>query len=196
MKAPRTFVLAGLSILLVVLVYFFIRGFALERIAGPAEAPVPAADGGAPETPVSKEMMKATLFFQRDDDGMLVAETRDVPSTGSVAADAEAVLTELIKGPTGGLVATVPPETKLRQVFLTKDGTAYADFTKDLSAAHPSGSDAETATVYAIVDTLAVNFKAIKKVFILVDGEERETLNGHVTLDRAFHPDYTRIARS
>ncbi len=193
MKKPRPILLALLLIVLAVLIFWFVRGFAPERIAGPGEAPSPAA---SPEAPVSKEMMKATLFFLRDDDGMFVAETRDVPSTGSLAADAEAVLAELIKGSTGGLVSALPPETKLRQVFLTKDGIAYADFTKDLTAAHPSGSDAETATVFAIVDTLAFNFKAIKKVFILVDGEERETLNGHVTLSRAFLPDFSLIAKS
>ena len=152
----------------------------------------PSAERGAPP---AKETIKATLFFQRDDDDRLVAETREIVSTGSVAGDAELLLTELIKGSANGLVSALPPETKLRQVFLTKDGTAYVDFSKELAAAHPSGTDAEAATVYAIVDTLAVNFKAVKKVFILVDGEERETLNGHVTLDRAYLPDYTRIAR-
>jgi spore germination protein GerM len=193
MKKPRPILFGLLLAVLAVLVFWFIRGFAPERIAGPGEAPSPAA---APETPAAKETMKATLFFQRDDDGLFVGETREVPATGSVAGDAEAVLAELIKGSTGGLVSALPPETKLRQVFLTKDGTAYADFTKDLTVAHPSGSDAETATVYAIVDTLAFNFKAIKKVFILVDGEERETLNGHVTLSRPFFPDFTLIAKS
>jgi spore germination protein GerM len=193
MKKPRPILLIALLTVLAVLVFWFIKGFAPERIAGPGDAPAAQA---APETPAAKETMKATLYFQRDDDGLFVAETRDVPTTGSVAADAEAVLAELIKGSSAGLVSALPPETKLRQVFLTKDGTAYADFSKDLAAAHPSGSNAENATVYAIVDTLAANFKTIKKVFILVDGEERETLNGHITLDRPFLPDFTLIARS
>ena len=35
----------------------------------------------------------------------------------------------------------------------------------------------------------------IKKVFILVDGEERETLDGHITLDRAFAPDFSLVAK-
>jgi spore germination protein GerM len=192
MKPPRAPILAGLSILLAVLVFLFFRGFAPERIAGPAETAAPVAVG---ETPAAKEKLKATLFFQRDDDDQLVAEPREIPSTGTMTGDAEAVLNELIKGSANGLVSALPPETRLHQVFLTKDGTAYADFSKELSAAHPSGADAETATVYAIVDTLAFNFKSIKKVFILVDGEERETLNGHVTLDRPFRPDFTRIAK-
>jgi spore germination protein GerM len=192
MKNPRPILLAVLLAVLAFLVFWFVKGFAPERIVGPGDAPAQAA---APETPAAKETMKATLFFQRDD-GLFVAEIRDVPASGSVAADAEAVLAELIKGSSGGLVSALPPETRLRQVFLTKDGTAYADFTKDLAAAHPSGSDAENATVFAIVDTLAFNFKTIKKVFILVDGEERETLNGHITLDRPFRPDFTLVAKS
>jgi len=192
MKTPRTPVFVVLSVVLAALVFFLVKGFTPERIAGPGDLPAPIA---APEGPAARATMKVTLFFLRDD-GLFVAETRDVPSTGSVAADAEAVLNELIKGSANGLVSAIPPETKLRQVFLTKDGTAYADFTKDLAAAHPSGSDAETATIYAIVDTLAVNFKAVKKVFILVEGLEKETLNGHATLDRPYRPDYTLIAKS
>jgi spore germination protein GerM len=192
MKKPRPILLAVLLLLLAVLVFLFVKGISPERIAGPGESAPPV----VAEAPGAKETLKATLYFQREEDGLLVAETRDITVTGQPAADAEAVLAELIKGSSGGLTATLPPETKLRQVFLTKDGTAYADFTKELASAHPSGSEAELATVYAIVDTLAINFKAIKRVFILVDGEERETLNGHITLDRPYRPDYTLVARS
>ncbi len=192
MKAPRLPILAAFSVLLVLLVYVFFRGVASERIAGPAEA-APSAQGD--QAAAVPETRKVTLFFLREEDGLFLPEEREIPAAGSVAEASEALLAELIKGSSKGLVSALPAETKIRQVFLTKDGTAFADFSKDLTAAHPSGSDAETATVYAIVDSLAFNFKSIKKVFILVDGEERETLNGHVTLGRAFRPDFSLIAK-
>jgi spore germination protein GerM len=194
MKTPRLGALAGLSILLALLVFVFFRGVAPERIAGPGETPPPA--DSAAEPFAVKETRQVTLFFLREDDGLLVPEVRDIAATGSVAAESEALLVELIKGSAGGLLSALPSETKLRQVFLTKDGIAYADFTKDLTAVLPAGTDAERAAIYAVVDSLAFNFKAIKKVFILIDGEERETLNGHLTLDRAYLPDYSLIAKN
>jgi len=193
MKAPRPSVFAALSVLLIVLVFLFFKGITPERIAEPTAAPGPSGESGAIAPPATQ---KVTLFFLREEDGLFVPETRDIPSTGSVARDSEALLTELIKGSAAGLVSAVPPEAKLRKVFVTKDGTAYVDFTRDLADAHPSGSNAETATVYAVVDSLAFNFKSIKQVFILIDGQERETLNGHITLDRPFVPDFRLIAKT
>jgi hypothetical protein len=45
------------------------------------------------------------------------------------------------------------------------------------------------------VDTLVTNFKSVKKVVILVEGAERDTLGGHVDLSRAFYADYTLVAK-
>jgi len=46
-----------------------------------------------------------------------------------------------------------------------------------------------------VVNTLVYNFKPVKKVVLLVEGAERETLGGHVDLSRAFFPDYSLVAR-
>jgi spore germination protein GerM len=191
MAKSRTPVIIILAALLAGLVFLFILGISPERIARRAETPETPAD----VAPLAAETKTITLFFLREDDGMFVPETRMIAASGSVAQEAEAALNELIKGSSDGLPSALPPEAKVGQVFVTKDGIAYADFSKDLAVAHPSGSDAEKSTIFAIVDTLAFNFKSIKKVFILIDGEERETLNGHVTLDRAFAPDFSLVAK-
>jgi len=191
MIKSRKAVIAGLIMVLAVLVFFFIRGIAPERLTK-AQETTETADLTGPPTSETKTV---TLFFVREDNGLLAREERTIPVSGSVSRDGEAILNELIKGSANGLASALPPETKVLQVFVTKDGTAYADFSKDLVTAHPSGSDAEADTVYAIVNTLAANFPSVKKVMILVDGEERETLNGHLTLDRAFFPNYSRVAK-
>jgi spore germination protein GerM len=191
MAKPRTTIVLVLVGLLAGLIILFILGISPERIARPVETPETPADVG----PLAKETQAVTLFFLREDDGMFVPETRSIPATGSLAKDAESALRELIKGSANGLPSAVPPEAKIEQVFVTKEGIAYADFSRDLILAHPSGSEAENSTVYAIVNTLAFNFKSIKKVFILVDGEEKETLDGHITLNRAFAPNFSLIAK-
>ncbi len=191
MVKPRSLHILILTGLLVALVILFILGISPERIARPAGTPDTPADAVA----LDAETKSVTLFFLREEDGMFVPETRTIAASGTIAQEAEAVLNELIKGSANGLASALPPEAKVGQVFVTKDGTAYADFSKDLIDAHPSGSEAEQATVFAIVNTLARNFKSVKKVFILVDGEERETLDGHITLNRAFLPDYSLVAK-
>jgi spore germination protein GerM len=192
MSRAKLVVAAVLFIVLAGLVFFFFHTGAresLRRTAGTSSSVAPAAP--AEERP----MRTVKLFFPREDDGLLVPETREIPSDASPAREAEEALAELIKGPRGDLVASVPAEARLARLFITRDGTAYADFSREMAEKHPSGTEAEMATVYSIVDTLAFNFPSIKKVFLLIDGEERETLSGHLCLDRAFLPDYSLTVR-
>ena len=192
MPRAKPFVAAVLLIALAVLVLVFLRTGARESLRRTAEP----ASSVAPETPSEERPLKTvTLFFPREDDGLLVPETREILSDASPAREAESALAELIKGPQGDLVPSVPAETRLARLFITRDGTAYADFNRELAEKHPSGTEAEMTTVFSIVDTLAVNFPSIKKVFLLIDGEERETLAGHIILDRPFLPDYTHTVR-
>lgn len=66
------------------------------------------------------------------------------------------------------------------------------------AAAAPAGagSEAELTTVYSIVNSLTVNFPAIKRVQILIEDKPRPTLWGHVDLTRPLPPDMTLLATS
>ena len=193
MKRTRLLFFAVLAVLLGLLVYFFFKDASSERILPKTARPAPAASA---ESAGPGGTRTVSVFFLREADGLLVPELRTIPASDQVAREAETLLGELIKGSEHGYVSTIPAGTKVWQVFVTKDGTAYADFSRELVTAHPSGTEAETATVYAIVNSLAINFRTIKKVFILVDGEERETLNGHIMLDKPFVPNYSLTAQS
>ncbi len=188
MARPKLLLAAALFVVLAALVFVFLRMGARESLTSAAVASSPAAAEAS--TAAERAVKTVTLFFPREEDGLLVPEEREIPSDPAPAREAETALAELIKGPRGELVAALPPETRLARLFITRDGTAYADFSRELADKHPSGTDAEMATVFSIVDTLAFNFPAIKKVFLLIDGEERETLSGHLCLDRAYFPDY------
>lgn len=188
----RSALLLGLCLVLAVLVVLFFRTSGREEIVTAAAR---TAAAGTVEDAPDKPTKTVSLFFLREGDGRLAAEERPIATDASLVHEAEEVLAELIKGPSGELVATVPAETKLGRLFLTKNGTAYVDFSRDLVDNHPSGTAAEISTVYAVVNSLTYNFKSIKRVFILVEGEERETLNGHLGLDRPFLPDYSLIAK-
>jgi len=56
----------------------------------------------------------------------------------------------------------------------------------DFADHHPSGIEAETLTIDSIVGTVYANFPRIEQVRFLVDGQPRETLNGHADLLRTY----------
>ncbi len=75
----------------------------------------------------------------------------------------------------------VPIGTKVLSLKIDKDGTAYADFSKEL-AKKGQGSYGEMMLCYAITNTLT-EFKEIKRVQILVEGKKVITLSGHMDIE-------------
>jgi spore germination protein GerM len=185
-------VLGGLALVLIVLVVVFFTGGAGEKVKRFVDANVPK----PPETPGAAAAVKTvTLFFISDDDDALHKETREIAAGPTAADEAERALAELVRGSEKGLLSPLPPQTKVRQVFIAKDGLATVDFSRDIADKFAYGSSSELAAVYAVVDTIVFNFEAVKKVVILVEGSERDTLGGHVDLSRAFFPDYSLVAK-
>jgi spore germination protein GerM len=134
------------------------------------------------------------LFFLSEQNDLLYKEERELAFDSLLVHQAKLVIEELIKGSQKGWVSPIPAETKLREVFITAQGIAYIDFSKEMHDNHPSGSTAEICTIFAIVNALTYNFKSIKSVYILIDGGEQETLNGHIDLKQPLLPRYDLIA--
>ena len=147
-----------------------------------------------PEQPKNQRRINVKLFFGTAGSGMLQSEDRFVPYHETLHDQAFEVLKELMRGPESDLVKTVPDGTEARDLFITKDGVAYADFSGDLSAKHQGGSLAEMNTVFSIVNSLTLNFPEIKRVQILIEDRAVETLNGHMDLSRPLRPDPTLVA--
>ena len=185
-------VLGGLAVVLLVLVIVFFSGGGREKVKRFVEANVPEPQAGAEGSAAVKTV---TLFFLADADDLLHKETREIAAGPTAAEEAERALAELIKGSEKGLVSPLPPQTRVRQVFVGKDGVATVDFSRDIVEKFSYGSTMEISAVYAVVNILTFNFKAVKRVVILVEGAEKETLGGHVDLSRAFLPDYSLVAR-
>lgn len=141
------------------------------------------------------EKKKVVLFYLSEKDALLHPEVREIYAYPSVVQEAKQTVEELLKESQNGYLSPIPAQTKLREIFLTRRGIAYVDFSKDFQVGHPSGSTAEILTIYSIVNCLAYNFKSIKKVFILIEGTEKETLGGHVNLEKPFLPRYSLIAK-
>ncbi len=190
----KTFIVLGfLAVILVGLVIIFFTGGEKEKIRHQIEV-TPAKPQASPAGEAS-ERKTVTLFFLSDDDDLLHREEREIAAGPSVGEEALRALQELVKGSTHDLVAPLPAETKIRQVFVSKEGVAYVDFSRDIVEKFSYGSTSELAAVFAVVDTLAFNFKSVKKVAFLVEGTEKETLGGHIDLSRPFLPDFSLVAK-
>jgi spore germination protein GerM len=176
-----------------------------RKAATPPPAPPPAAgQEPSPETPALSRapiepqegnQREVTLFFQSPAGDDLQAEKRRIFLTPSVSDQARQAVKELIEGPHEGLAPTFPPTAEVREVYLARDGTAYVDFSQSLVDDHPGGSSAEIDTVFSLVDTLTFNFPEIKRVKILVEGEERPTLKEHLDLIRPYVADMSIVAQ-
>jgi len=122
---------------------------------------------------------RVQLYFSSIGGGHLQAEERRIEAGDPLAA-AEALLAGFLQGPEGAdLVSPIPKGTRLLHLFVTEEGTAYVNFSSELSASHPGGVAAERLTLYAIVNTLILNLKEIERVQIMIEGKPQATLAGH-----------------
>ncbi len=194
-------VAGGLSTLLILGALFW--RIDSRRAANPKPARTPE-QAAAPETPAlartptdteEGNQREITLFFQSPEGEDLAPEKRKIFLTGTVTDQARQAVRALIDGSRSGLLPTLPAESQLREIFLGADGTAYVDFSRALVDKHPGGTSAEIDTVFSLVDTLTFNFPEIKRVKILIEGDERETLKEHLDLSRAYTADMSIVNR-
>jgi spore germination protein GerM len=141
------------------------------------------------------ERKEVLLYFSDSEGEYLIGEKREILKKNEVKEEAKETITELIKGPKGKLIPTLPPRTKLLTLQINDTGVARVNFNPALSKDHPGGSSAEMMTVYSIVNSLALNFPQIKRVQILIDGKSIETITGHLSLRQPVSPKPDLIRR-
>jgi spore germination protein GerM len=145
-----------------------------------------------PTEPLKRHTVE--VYFPSTQGNGLVGEYREIFETVTPGDRAKQIIADLISGPTGdAALRAVPSGTLLRQAYVMDNGVAYLDFTGDLADGIGGGSMEELLTIYAIVDSVALNVDEIKRIGILIEGEPIETLNGHVDLRRPLPPDRSLI---
>jgi hypothetical protein len=179
----------GVVVLLIVLIIAVTRG--LERLFAPpatqpAEAPAAA--------PAEVRHITATLFYGTEDGQALEGIRREVPLADGPVAQGRQILSAQMDAAPQGHVSVIPTGTTLRAFYVTGRGDAFVDLSAELSTNHPGGSSLELLTVAAIVNAVTANLPAVRRVQILVDGQEVDTLAGHVDLRRPLERD-TSVVR-
>jgi hypothetical protein len=127
--------------------------------------------------------VKAKMFWAVNaDDPALAAVTVDLPLSNDPVLRAKQVLNTLLAGPVDSDLRTLPPDAVLLAFYLLPDGTGVADFSEALATSIPSGIESEQMAVDSITRTLEANVPQVRRLKILIHGQEVETLAGHLDL--------------
>jgi spore germination protein GerM len=128
---------------------------------------------------------KAKIFWAAGADKIAPVDVELALSADS-AQRARQVLHALIADPPAAGLRTVPADAALLSFYILPDGTAIADFSEEFSAEMPSGILSEQLAVNSIVHTLEANVSGLRRLKILIHGQEVDTLAGHVDLTGFF----------
>jgi len=135
----------------------------------------------------SDPKVKAKLFWASGaDDGTVSAVVVELPLASDPVLRSKQVLNTLLAGPVDTELRTLPPDAALLAFYLLPDGTAIADFSEALATSIPSGIESEQMAVDSLTKTLQANVPQIRRLKILIHGQEVETLAGHLDLSQAF----------
>jgi len=116
-------------------------------------------------------------------DPLLLGQDDTIFKSAELTNRARQILQKLQEVPQlDAIVPPLPKDTKIQDLFISEQGTAFIDFSNTIATGHPGGVLNEMATIYSIVDSLTYNIPEIKQVKILVGGVEKETLAGHCLL--------------
>ena len=133
--------------------------------------------------PTDPPLAVKVFFPETSGDVLLTTEDQTIFKSTELANRARQILQKLQEGPhSEALSPALPKDTKVDDLFISEQGTAFIDFSNAISTNHPGGVMNEMATIYSIVDSLTYNLPEIKQVKILVGGVEKETLAGHCLL--------------
>lgn len=125
-------------------------------------------------------------LFWADGPDRVVPTQIVLPLSGEPVKRAKQVIDALILQAPTPEQRTLPADTALLGFYILPDGTAVADFSDTLTSGMPSGILSEQQTVDSIARTLESNVSGLRRLKILIHGQEVETLAGHIDLTGFF----------
>lgn len=134
---------------------------------------------------------RSVLYFLKytDLDSFLIAEERQVPIKRNFY---QGIMENLIKRPikrTDGFMP-IPANTKVLSLTVSNN-IATVNFSEEIKATNVGGAG-EALLIQAITNTLT-EYREIKAVRILINGEEGKSIAGHIELDTLFYRDLSQL---
>src|SRR5215467_7714228 len=187
----RTWVLVGLGAAVVLAAVYF--PVLRRRLKKEAKIQPPSTEQARRELTQSATKnpsdptVKARIFWaSSEDESALVPVTVDLALSNDPVMSSKQVINTLLAGPVDSDLRTLPPDAALLAFYILPDGTGVADFSETLATSTPSGILSEQLAVDSITRTLEANVSQVKRLKILIRGQEVDTLAGHVDLTQLF----------
>jgi len=118
---------------------------------------------------------------------LMTLEIRSIFLTEDIILTARQIIHEVLKGPSTSAGFQVFSErAKLRQVYILEDGTALVDLSREIIYPAVGGVAVELSALYSMTRSLIENIQEIEQIRFLVEGQERPTLAGHVSIREPF----------
>ncbi|UCH97525.1 MAG: GerMN domain-containing protein [Candidatus Aminicenantes bacterium] len=151
--------------------------------------PVPLKDNTHQET-LEPSVMKVKAFFFVEASRFMRPVEYELELSGTKKEDYRKFIELLLKGEEN-YITPIPEGVELRTIYLVeKQNMVVVDFTEELIHNFPSGTASELEFIYFIVNNICYNFKEIEKVKFLIDGNEYQTLSGHIDMEHPFYPNF------
>lgn len=129
--------------------------------------------------------VKAQIFWAAGPDKVAPVEV-NLPLSADPVERSRQLLQALIASPPTDGQRTLPADTTLSAFYILSDGTAIADFSDAIASELPSGILSEEMAVNSIARTLESNVPGLRRLKILIHGQEVDTLAGNVDLTGFF----------
>ncbi len=141
------------------------------------------------------ELEKVRIFFLTNRSSLFIPRDYEIDKKEDRIEFIKSFI-DLMMSEASNYVAPFPDQARLQSMFYIDDKqTAVLDFNEETMINFPGGSRGEIEFIYFFVNNLCYNFKEIKKVKILVAGNEYKTLSGHLDLENSFLPNYKYFKR-
>jgi len=138
-----------------------------------------------PITTATDVTQTAKIFWAAGSERIAPVEVQ-LPLSANPVERCRQLLHELTVNPPTPGQRTVPADTTVMGFYILPDGTAVADFSDALSSEMPSGILSEEMAVNSIARTLEANVPVLRRLKILIHGQEVDTLAGNVDLTGFF----------
>jgi|GEM_PF-2031367 len=164
---------------------------ALAGAAACQRAAVPPAPSGAAPAPEPAPVVRAktvTLFFIHSETGDPAPALSTLNASADPMVQIRDLVGQLLSGPKdGALVSPLPQGLAIKALYLLGP-TLVLDFGLPADASPIEGSRNELAFVYAVTNTVCLNFSDIKNVRILLNDADDSPLLTHLSLRQSFTP--------
>ena len=135
-------------------------------------------------------LREVQLYFVAPEGTFLVSEPHNFPVCDVDRDCINSLLNGLINGSQRGNLPVLPKETKVLDVEIEND-LVRVNFSRQVVDFHPGGSLIELFSIYSLTNSISENFPYVRQVQILVEGEVRQTLKGHVRIDQPIYADFS-----